>query len=643
METRPIESDPKRERLRRIVYLGFSLVLTVAVFAYLFSHISLRDVIDLILHSNRKSLALFVVLSLLMSGMRTWRYKIVLKVSGHCPSSVALYLVVLVRNFFSDLLPARLGTLIYVYVVTHRLGVPFGAAAASFALSFLFDIIALVPMLLLAGLCSAAVVEVPAWLLLGGGGVVAVVAIGFLFALVPLLGVGRRLLGWVVTASGGRGARLLEMWTKAEVEIRRARAAGLYLPLLLLSVGVRFLKYSSLYVLLYALVAPLGYTVAQLSVPKVFVGLCASEMAASLPISGIAGFGAYEGAWALVFGLLGFESIAEVTGVSHHLVTQVYGYGIGIAALLVLLLPFFNVKESRSLHVAGRSIVKRLAAAGVLSILVALGGAWWFSQRQGAKAPPDGALELSAAALATVLQGAVVYEHAGGIYRTTIGEASGRCLAEQGRYPRWSPDGSRIVFVRATDVVCMDSDGANARPIAGAEQPRAVAWHPNGNSVLFTDGDTIVSAALQGGARSVIAKGYDFRELDIAADGRHLITTVLHPTRLRAYDLETGEVRDLARGCSGSLSPDGERVSNNLGRHKTMAILAWKSGEQVAAISAPEGQRFDNQFWSNHPDWVASRTEGKHADIFIHRLSDNRAFLLTAYGDCDRPDLYISQ
>ena len=61
-------------------------------------------------------------------------------------------------------------------------------------------------------------------------------------------------------------------------------------------------------------------------------------MAASLPISGIAGFGAYEGAWAGVFILLGFPAaMAKATSLSHHLVTQLYGYLIGIASILTLL------------------------------------------------------------------------------------------------------------------------------------------------------------------------------------------------------------------------------------------------------------------------------------------------------------------
>ena len=109
-----------------------------------------------------------------------------------------------------------------------------------------------------------------------------------------------------------------------------AREQGIYWRIFALSLGVRCCKYLSLYVLLLALVLPLGFTVQSFPLPKVFLGLCSAELAASLPISGIAGFGVYEGAWTLVFRLLGYsERIAVLTSISHHLLTQVYGYSLG--------------------------------------------------------------------------------------------------------------------------------------------------------------------------------------------------------------------------------------------------------------------------------------------------------------------------
>lgn len=327
----------------RWLYLVFSLATTAAIFGYLLTHVSLREVLDLIRHADPRGVALFVALSLAMSVFRTWRYMVVLKLWGCRPGSAALFLVVLVRNFFSDLLPARIGTLIYIFLVRTRLGVPLGAATSSFALAFLFDMIALVPLILLAAWFAGAAGTLPPAGLIAGSAVLAAVTIGILYGLPWLFGRAGRIL---------RHLRLLpERWREktaavledAGEDTLKAQRGGMYLRLLVLSILVRAAKYGSLYMFLYALLAPRGYGFAQLGVSRVFLGLCASEAAASTPVSGIAGFGAYEGTWAFVFELLGFPGdIAKLTSISHHLFTQVYGYSLGALALLVLLVPWFR-------------------------------------------------------------------------------------------------------------------------------------------------------------------------------------------------------------------------------------------------------------------------------------------------------------
>jgi len=94
---------------------------------------------------------------------------------------------------------------------------------------------------------------------------------------------------------------------------------------------------------LFALVFPIGFSLYELSVPKVFVGIVSAEFAASLPLSGIAGFGAYEGTWAFVFRLLGFSGdLADLTALTHHLFTQIYGYLLGALSLIALMLPIYS-------------------------------------------------------------------------------------------------------------------------------------------------------------------------------------------------------------------------------------------------------------------------------------------------------------
>jgi len=320
--------------------LLFSVALTVSVFGYLLTQVSIEEVLGAIQNVDRNALLLFVILSFSMSGFRTWRYALVLTVSGYSPRKSALFLVTLVRNFCSDLLPARIGTLVYVYLVTARLGVPFGAAASSFALAFLFDLIALAPMIAVAALLVGSAGQLSRTVAIAGGVVLLLIASAAIYALPALARLAGEMVWRLPLIHSRHRAIGRDALYQTDADLRKAREAGIYGRLLALSVLVRICKYGSLYALLFALLQPMGYELSQLSVPKVFLGLCSAEIAASLPISGIAGFGAYEGAWAWVFGLLGFpQHTANLTAITHHLLTQVYGYLLGAVALLVLLLP----------------------------------------------------------------------------------------------------------------------------------------------------------------------------------------------------------------------------------------------------------------------------------------------------------------
>ena len=79
---------------------------------------------------------------------------------------------------------------------------------------------------------------------------------------------------------------------------------------------------------------------------RVFLGTVAAELAAALPIHGIAGFGTFEGAWALAFIQLGFtREHAIVTGILAHALSQLFEYSMGACALLWLMRPVKNSRQ----------------------------------------------------------------------------------------------------------------------------------------------------------------------------------------------------------------------------------------------------------------------------------------------------------
>jgi len=101
-------------------------------------------------------------------------------------------------------------------------------------------------------------------------------------------------------------------------------------------------------------------------------------------------------------------------------------------------------------------------------------------------------------------------------------------------WPTWSPDGTRIAFVRtvdslASDVYVMNADGSNLIRLTDGQHPvRTPSWSPDGLRIAY--------------ARAVVPTGYNIYIMNV--DG--------------------SQVREVTRGtsfdCFPSWSPDGEQV-----------------------------------------------------------------------------------
>jgi uncharacterized protein (TIRG00374 family) len=333
---------------KAILIYAVSFLLCAGVLFYLLREISLKDIWQLIVNADKGALLIFLCFSLSMSIFRAWRYKILLNFSGHKPHPFSLFLVVLIRNFCSDLLPARTGSLIYIFLLNKRLNVSLDQASSSFSLAFVFDICSVAPLVVIATLFlgdSSA----------GSGNALITAALIFLFLsvlLIYLTPVFFHLAAVFIKKTGFIPSilreRLSEFLNKVNADIRQIKEAGFYLKIFIISIIIRALKYAGLYFMLYALLAPLGYTYSMLPWAKVFFGLIVPEFAASLPISGIGGFGAYQGAWVFMFDLLKFPlEMAKLTSLSHHLLTQIYGLATALIGFFLLLLPFPKVRQAQ--------------------------------------------------------------------------------------------------------------------------------------------------------------------------------------------------------------------------------------------------------------------------------------------------------
>ncbi len=635
---------------KQLFYFAFSCIVTLGIFAYLFSTVSIHEIFSLLGKISITWLVIFVLFSFAMSFFRTWRYMIVLQVTGYHPNKLALFLITLVRNFFSDLLPARLGTLIYIYLVQSRLGIPFGPAASSFSFAFIYDILALSVLVVLAVLLGVSA-NTSITIILGLAGLLALVGIIALFALPTLLHILCRILHSL--PSRLEPTRLQQALMNMRQNIITAGKLSIQLKLLSLSLAVRCCKYLALYFLLLALVIPLGYDGHDFPLPTVFIGLCSAELAASLPISGIAGFGAYEGAWSLVFQLLGYpEHISVSTSIAHHLTTQIYGYLLGAVSLMILLLPFLKKSNKENLMTKNKKAyfwpkfgITALAVASLTFILL---GRTAISKKQSDVISPQAKnfafLPIETPAILRNLSAKIVYQRPDGLYVLQIGDSRPQRITDHGSHPRWSPDGKQITYVHDNTIMLISDAEQNPIRLATAERAKAVVFEPDGKSVIFTNGQKLQKVEITSGKVTTLLENKKIKEIDTSAAINRLAMTIRSGFGFSVMTLDTAsnKLRKVAKGCSASLSPDGNVVTVNDRDHTRLHMYNWKTLQKVGHISSPPGLKFDNQFWSNHPQWLVSTSEGQTHDIFIHHLSSDSSFQLTSTGDSDRADLYVN-
>jgi len=334
---------------KKLISLILSLIISAGLIWLLLSSIELNELWSTLQNIHYPALFIFMLFSLFASVLRAWRYKILLD-----PYSISWFnilLVTFIRNVFVDLLPARIGSLSYVYLINRRLNFPLPTAASTFILAFVFDFITLSPILLIAILAvgtSSSFISSPVLLF--------AVVLFFIFILLFLhyltffIDLGSNIFKKVLKLLNldkkkwaGNGIEKLAEINQELIKIRRQRK---YWSVFLLSLVLRLAKYGAIISLLWALLYSHGFSLPDLNFFKVVLGVTGAEFTSILPIKGIGGFGTWESAWAFTFQLLHFEqNLAIITGLGVHLISNFFEYIIGILSIILISLPF--IKKSK--------------------------------------------------------------------------------------------------------------------------------------------------------------------------------------------------------------------------------------------------------------------------------------------------------
>lgn len=578
----------------------------------------------------------YLVCTLAQTWLRALRYRVLLRASGEAnvPTRFHIFIVSLARNMMVDLLPARLGELAYIGLLNrgYRVGAP--ACVSSMAISFVFDLVALLA--IVAGLCFVAFSRWMPVVLLG---------------LALLVGAGLAVLfgGWRWIRKIERLDRMMARFADA---FERTRAAGVAGRVFALSLGVRFFKYSGFYAMFLAVTIPTVPHLAAVPAGRVLVTLLSAEAAASLPIPTFMSFGAYEAGGTAAWTALGATAAeAAMTMLAVHVGSQVVDYTLGALGLLLITLT------TRAGSVAGRARAGALALAA-LGVLATAAYAWKERRelkKQGSLIAPESGHAVAPVGTtpAPGPKGFIVWSsnrsgnHDLWMQEMPAGEP--RRLTTHPNtetYPRISPDGRRILFSRAHrtwvsqrnerdwDTYLLDLDSGDERWVAS--NAFMATWLDDASILFQGVSISAVRLDLATGERSVVAQagsggvppGVALQTPSYNPASRALAVTFRGAMRATALVDEHGTVRRVGGGCQLFWSFDGARLFyvDSGGRMKNAFYLV-DPGTLARALWFDAPEPWSHEYFpkeSNDGKWLVY---GAAAEGHEHDTADYEIFL----------------
>jgi hypothetical protein len=202
--------------------------------------------------------------------------------------------------------------------------------------------------------------------------------------------------------------------------------------------------------------------------------------------------------------------------------------------------------------------------------------------------------------------------------------------------PAFSEDGRRISFIDIIDknkkgtVMTCNIDGSDLKKITDCEGGIDLAvtyWLPDDYIYFNHHNNVIHRVKATGGTREVFFQsGKQIHQFGISNDGKRIAWTQPQGYKVMVYDFETKKERTTGDDCQGTMSPDGNFFTRNLGGHKSFAIHKFEDMSVLKKFNALGGSGHNLHRWAHYSqDNVVYTKEGGGSYGVIHNIQTDQA------------------